>query len=195
PALVSRSAAGRAKRIGFLKAAVDVAAAVGADSVAIWSGAADDNASENALQERLTGALSEVLAHAESAGVRLSFEPEPGMFIDTMARFQDLMKRVNHPLLGLTLDIGHVHCLNDGNLRDHIRRWRHVLWNVHLDDMRRNVHEHLMFGEGEVDFDSVFDALFEVDYAGPVHVELPRHSHNAVETARLAHEFLTRCVN
>ncbi|MFQ5592345.1 MAG: sugar phosphate isomerase/epimerase, partial [Phycisphaerae bacterium] len=44
PALVSRSAAGRAKRIGFLKAGVDVAAAVGADSVAIWSGAADDNA-------------------------------------------------------------------------------------------------------------------------------------------------------
>ena len=56
--------------------------------------------------------------------------------------------------------------------------------------MRRGVHEHLMFGEGEIDFGEVMGALKEIDYSGGVHVELSRHSHDAVETARRAMAFL-----
>ena len=40
--------------------------------------------------DRLAEALGPVLAHAETAGIPLAFEPEPGMFIDTMARFERL---------------------------------------------------------------------------------------------------------
>ncbi|MHC4697571.1 MAG: sugar phosphate isomerase/epimerase family protein [Planctomycetota bacterium] len=194
PTLVSKLPEDRARRIEFIKAAVDVAAAVAADSVSLWSGSADDHPNDGELYDRLTASLRAVLTHAETAGVRLSLEPEPGMFIDTMTRFEELHSRVNHPLLGLTLDVGHVHCLTDGNLRDHVRRWHDGLWNVHMDDMCRGVHEHLMFGDGEIDFAFVFDALADVGYAGPLHVELPRHSHNAVEAARQSHEFLSRLV-
>jgi sugar phosphate isomerase/epimerase len=49
-----------------------------------------------------------------------------------------------------------------------------------------------MFGEGEMDFAEVFAALRRADYDGGVHVELSRHSHDAVETAWRALEFL-RC--
>ena len=49
---------------------------------------------------------------------------------------------------------------------------------------------HLLFGEGEMDFGEVLGALREVGYAGGVHVELSRHSHDAVETARRALAFL-----
>jgi sugar phosphate isomerase/epimerase len=41
-----------------------------------------------------------------------------------------------------------------------------------------------------VDFASVFNALAEIDYAGPVHVELSRHSHDAVAAARRSFDFL-----
>jgi L-ribulose-5-phosphate 3-epimerase UlaE len=57
--------------------------------------------------------------------------------------------------------------------------------------MRRGVHEHLMFGEGEMNFGEVFDALRTADYRGGVFVELSRHSHDAVETARRSLAFLT----
>lgn len=114
------------------------------------------------------------------------------MFIDTMTKFRQLHHEMAHPRFGLTLDVGHVHCLEDGSSGEHIRQWRDVLWNVHVEDMRRGVHEHLMFGEGEMDFGSVFHALRDIDYSGPVHVELPRHSHNAVEVARRSFEFLRR---
>ena len=85
-----------------------------------------------------------------------------------------------------------MHCLDDGDLRDHLRRHRSRLFNVHLEDMRRGVHEHLMFGDGEMDFESVFAVLREFDCTAPVQVELSRHSHDAVETARRAYEFLRR---
>ena len=43
----------------------------------------------------------------------------------------------------------------------------------------------------EIDFEPVFAALQEIDYAGGVHVELSRHSHNAVAAAKSAMEFLS----
>ena len=56
--------------------------------------------------------------------------------------------------------------------------------------MKRGVHDHIMFGEGEVDFADVFAGLREAEYAGGVYVELSRHSHDAVNTARKAKAFL-----
>ena len=96
---------------------------------------------------------------------------------------------MRHPLFGLTLDVGHLHCLNEP-IGPTIRRWKDVLWNVHIEDMRRGVHEHLMFGEGEIDFGEVLSALAAVTYEGGVFVELSRHSYNAVVTARNALAFL-----
>ena len=192
PTLISGAVEGRRKRIAFLKAAVDVAAEVGAESVSLWSGTADDNANVGELFARLTVGLMELLDYAEPRGVRLSFEPEPGMFIDTKVKYAQLHGQLAHSQFGLTLDVGHIHCLGDGSSDEHIQQWSNVLWNVHIEDMRRGVHEHLMFGDGEMDFGPIFQAFREIDYSGPVHVELSRHSHHAVEVARRSFEFLRR---
>jgi sugar phosphate isomerase/epimerase len=72
----------------------------------------------------------------------------------------------------------------------HIEQWKDHLWNVHIEDMRRGVHEHLMFGDGDMDFAPILQALKAIDYADGVHVELSRHSHDAVNTARRALAFL-----
>ena len=61
--------------------------------------------------------------------------------------------------------------------------------------MRRGVHDHLMFGEGEVDFADVLPALEEIGYTGGVYVELSRHSHDAVETAKQSKAFLQPLMN
>lgn len=190
PTLLSQAEADRRRRIEFLEAAIDVAAGVGADCVSLWSGSPDDDAPPEILMQRLTDGLRVLLASADERNVRLAFEPEPGMFVATMADFDRLCSAVNHPLLGLTLDVGHVHCLADGDVGEHIRRRRDQLFNVHIEDMRRGVHEHLMFGEGDMDFEPIFCALHEIDYTGPVHVELSRHAHDAVRAATQAYTFL-----
>ncbi len=190
----------RDRRLDFLGRCVDLAAELGADAVSFWSGAPKDAISDQECWDRLTDGCLRLCRHAEARGVRLAFEPEPGMFIDTMDRYADLRRRVDHPLFGLTIDVGHLHCLGEVPIADQLRRWGGrdgvtppLLWNVHVEDMRRGIHDHRMFGEGEIDFGEVMGALKEIGYAGGVHVELSRHSHDAVETARRALAFQRGC--
>jgi sugar phosphate isomerase/epimerase len=192
PTLLSPEPEGRARRLDFLGRAVDLAADLGAEAVSFWSGAATSTEPEAALWGRLGDGCRQLLDHAERRQVRLAFEPEPGMFIDTLERYAVLRNLVDHPLFGLTIDLGHLHCNGEVPVADHLRRWRDRLWNIHAEDMRRGVHEHLMFGEGEMEFGPIFEALREIRYAGGVHVELSRHSHDAVNTARRARELLRR---
>jgi sugar phosphate isomerase/epimerase len=78
------------------------------------------------------------------------------------------------------------------SIAEHVHRWSDLLFNVHIEDMQRGVHEHLRFGEGTIDFPPVLAALTDVGYQGGVNVELSRHSHMAPEVVRESMEFLTR---
>lgn len=190
PTLVSGEPRQRERRLDFLRRAVDIAAELQADAVSFWSGAPRDDAPDEVLLDRLAEGCRLLCAHADRRQVRLAFEPEPGMLIDTMARFDALRARVDHPRFGLTIDVGHLHCLGEVPIAAVLGEWRERLWNLHIEDMRRGVHDHLMFGEGEMDFAPVLRALEEMGYEGGLHVELSRHSHNAVETAERALAFL-----
>jgi L-ribulose-5-phosphate 3-epimerase len=190
PTLLSPTEEERELRANLIVFAIRIAGLLGSDAVSFWSGAPADDAPPTVLMDRLADECRKLCAVAERENVRLAFEPEPGMFIDTMGKFEELFARVDHPRFGLTLDVGHLQCLNELPIGPQIRRWKDRLWNVHIEDMRRGTHEHLMFGEGEIDFNEVFAALRQIEYKGGVFVELSRHSHMAVETARRALEFL-----
>jgi L-ribulose-5-phosphate 3-epimerase len=190
PTLVSADPAGRARRVEFYRHAIRCAAELESDCVSIWSGVLRDKLSREQTMARLVTGLEEVLVDAAGQGVTIGLEPEPGMFIDTMAGYEELLWCVDATNLRLTLDVGHLHCQGEVPVADHIHRWSSRLVNVHLEDMRRGVHEHLMFGQGEIDFPPVFEALAEVGYQGGIHVELSRHSHEAPEAARRAFDFL-----
>ena len=191
PTLLTAELVGRQFRSDFLRACVKVAAQLRADCVSFWSGTPTDNASPSELMDRLAEGCTRLADFAASKNVRLAFEPEPGMFIDTMDKFAELHQKVNHPAFGLTVDVGHLVCNGELPVSKFLAQWKHVLWNVHIEDMRRGVHDHLMFGEGEVDFADVFSGLRAANYTGGVYVELSRHSYDAVNTARKAKEFLT----
>lgn len=190
PTLLSADAAGRQRRVDFYKHAIDCAAELGSDCVSLWSGVLRDGISDEQAVERLVEGLEQVCQYAADRGVEIGFEPEPGMLIDSMARYEELLDRFDAANFRLTLDIGHLHCQGEVPIGDVIRCWAPRLVNVHLEDMRRGTHEHLMFGQGEIDFPPVIRALAEADYSGGVHVELSRHSHEAPEAARRAFDFL-----
>ena len=156
PTLMDSDPSRREIRIDFLRRSIDLASALGAEAVSFWSGKARDPVGEDQGMARLVEALRPVLLHAERIDMPLAFEPEPGMFIDTLARFVRLDERVGHPLFDLTVDLGHVHCSAEGEIAGLIRRWRTRIRNIHIEDMIPGVHEHLMFGEGTIEFAPVF---------------------------------------
>lgn len=189
PTLISRPE-GRKHRLDFLRHAIGIAVFLGSDAVSFWSGKAEGIDDPDEQMALLIDGCRTLCEYADELDVRLAFEPEPGMVIDTMSRFAELHDRVNHPSFGLTLDIGHLYCLGEVPILPHLECWKDVLWNVHLEDMKRGVHDHLMFGEGTMDFPPIFDALRDVGYAGSVNVELSRHSHMGVEAVRRSRAFL-----
>ena len=194
PTLVSDAdELGQPLRIEFLCRAIDAAAALGSDCVSLWSGVVRDDAGARPgdAAARASG-LPRVLDYAERRGVTIGFEPEPGMLIDTMAAYDELLERVDSPRLQLTLDVGHLHCQGETPIADVIRRWGDRLVNVHIEDMRAGVHEHLMFGEGEMDFPPIIAALAESAMMAACTSSSAATATTAPPRPRQAFQFLTR---
>lgn len=189
PTLVSDT--GRDRRVELLSRAVDVAADLGAEAVSLWSGTLPPGVPAGEGWERLLAGCAGVLACAERRGVVLAVEPEPGMFLDTLDGVVELRRRLGNPQrLRVTVDVGHCRCNEPEPPEACLRRVGSLLANVQIDDMRRGVHEHLEFGEGEVDFPPVLSQLVTDGYPGLVAVELPRHSHAAPAVAERSLAFL-----
>ena len=200
PTLLEDDEGARQRRVDFLKTSVDLAAVLNAKLVSLWAGAAPcgsvgdardggfDPERIEALWERLVEGLLPVLAHGHERGVQVAFEPEPGMFIERPAGYLELLERMGSDAdeLGLTLDVGHLLCTGDLPVGEKIRELFPRLVHVHLDDIADGVHEHRMFGEGELDLVDVLNTLVELGYDGMAAVELSRDSHRGAEAAQAA---------
>jgi L-ribulose-5-phosphate 3-epimerase len=180
PTLLSDDAA---KRIEFLDRAVAIARDLGAEAVSLWSGTPDPGVGEETAWSRLIDRLGPLL----EAGVPIGFEPEPGMLISDMAGFRRLQAAL--PRVKLTLDLGHAH-LTETSVSRTVEEFAPSLVNIHAEDMRRPVHEHLPFGDGEMEYRPILKALEKVGYRGLVNVELSRDSHRAPEMARASIAYL-----
>lgn len=178
------------RRLRFLEQCVDMAGDLGAPIVTVWSGSGPANQSASEMLDRLVHGLRALCVHASERGVRIGFEPEPGMAIERADQWPMVRDAVGHGALGLTLDVGHCLATEEGEPADAIRTHAADLLVIQLDDHRRGVHDHLAFGEGEVDFPAVAEAVAAADFQGPLEVELSRHSATAPVTARAAIAFL-----
>lgn len=190
PTLVDPVETERRKRIEFLQRSLDLAAILGADALSFWAGSPPDGAATEVALDRLFESLPPLLEKAKQLGVTLALEPEPGMAVATTEQGMEVVRRVGDPVLGLTVDVGHIHCLQEGDLPSILKSVGDRLFNVHVEDMKAGVHDHLMIGEGEMDFPPIFDALKTMGYKNGVYVELSRHAHDAVRAAEQAMEFL-----
>jgi sugar phosphate isomerase/epimerase len=185
PTLLDPDPDARAARLELLLKAVRVAAELGAHAVHFFSGTLPEGADPHTAWPRLADGTASLLSAARAAGVALAVEPEPGHLLDDLAAFHRLRTALGEPDgLGLTLDVGHCLCLETEPPHECVRSAAPWLRHVQIEDMRRGVHEHLPFGEGELEVPPVLRALREARYGGLVTVELPRHSHAGPERAR-----------
>ncbi|MEU4037524.1 sugar phosphate isomerase/epimerase family protein [Streptomyces collinus] len=193
PTLLDPDPEGRARRVDLLLRAVRVAADLGAHAVHCFSGIVPAGVAPDTAWQRLAESLTPVLEAASTAGVPLAVEPEPGQLLATLADFHHLRRLLGDPpALGLTLDLGHCQCLEPLPPADCVRAAAPWLRHVQIEDMRRGVHDHLPFGEGEIDFPPVLAALAATGYRGLTVVELPRHSHAGPHHAERSLPFLRR---
>ena len=83
------------------------------------------------------------------------------------------------PGLRLALDAGHCIVTGERDPAAAVREFAPHLGTVSIEDMKRGVHVHLPFGEGDMDVAGVLRALDEVGFGKLVCVEMSRESHRA----------------
>jgi sugar phosphate isomerase/epimerase len=193
PTLITPDADGRARRLEFLQRAVDVCATCRGEAVSFWAGVPRPGVGREAAWPWLVEGVSRLSEYAAARQVTLAMEPEPGMLVETVDDWleaQAWVTAAGAPAVALALDVGHLLVTQERPPVDAVREFAPVLGTVALEDMKRGVHEHLPFGEGDVDVPAVLRELVRAGHAGLVCVELSRDAHRAHEMVPRALEWL-----
>ncbi|MDC1142008.1 sugar phosphate isomerase/epimerase [Planctomycetota bacterium] len=182
-------------RIHFLYRAAEIASDLGAPALSYWAGARPKNPPvDDVLFGRLALHIEKLEEVCQRYQLKAALEPEPGMLVESMNDVETLAKILGF-MPGLTIDVGHLECIEEEPEDVYIRRYAANLHNVHLDDMLHGKHRHLNFGAGTVDMQAVFKALSDTGFEGPACVELSEASRVAVTTAQESYDFLTQLMN
>ena len=175
PTLLTAAPEGRARRIDFLTRALEVAADTGADAMSFWAGIPKPGVDVAQAHQWLRDGAEQIARAAERLGTTAALEPEPGMLVET----PDDWAALAIPGLKLALDSGHCLVTNDRDPAEALRHFAAHIGTVSIEDMKRGVHIHLPFGEGDMDIPAILQALQDIQFEKLVCVELSRESHRA----------------
>ena len=188
PTLLNPDPDARALRVSFLKRSIDIAAILGSETVSFWAGVPQAGVIREDAWCWLEEGVEQVCAYGLAAGVPVSLEPEPGMLIETLEDYAKLAAL--NPSLLLALDLGHCLVTQDMEPAAAVARFAERIGTVSIEDMKRGVHVHLPFGQGDMDVPAVLQALRAASFQGLVCVELSRESPRAHEAIPEAINFL-----
>ena len=185
PTLLTADPDGRARRVDFLFRALEVAAETGADAMSFWAGVPKPGVKPDDARRWLRQGAEQVARRAETLGTVAALEPEPGMLVETV----DDWAALDIPGLRLALDTGHCIVTGERDPAAAVAEFAPRLGTVTIEDMKRGVHVHLPFGEGDMDVPGVLRALQAIGFPKLVCVEMSRESHRAdtIIPASLAH--------
>ena len=191
PTFVTADSAGRARRVAFLKRAVDIGAILESEAVSFWAGVPKPGIDRREANAWLRDSLAAIASYGTAQGVVTALEPEPGMLVETVDDYAALARDI--PNLRLALDVGHCLVTGERDPAAALREFAGRLGTVSIEDMRRGEHVHLAFGDGDMDTPGILDALDEIGFPGLVCVELSRESHRADTMIGQAIGYLRTC--
>jgi sugar phosphate isomerase/epimerase len=182
----------RQVRIDHTKRALTLAKELGAPNITTEPGGpVEPGASWSAALKLFVEMLKPVAEHAEKEGVLLLVEPEPGLLIETVDQFLEFMQHIDSPAVGMNFDVGHAYCVGDDPATA-IPRAAPYIRHFHLEDIAATrVHQHLVPGDGAIDFAATLKAIRALDYKGWITVELYPYIDNPDEAAARALRHLT----
>src|SRR6516165_3990520 len=179
-------------RIDHTRRALTLARELGSPCITTEPGGpVEPGASWSSALKLFVEMLKPVAEHAEKEGVLLLVEPEPGLLIETVDQFLELMQHLDSPAVGMNYDIGHAYCVGD-DAATTIPRVAKYIRHFHLEDIAATrVHQHLVPGDGAIDFVATLRAIKAIDYKGWVTVELYPYVDDPDGVARRALAYVT----
>ncbi|MDS0474749.1 sugar phosphate isomerase/epimerase family protein [Natrinema sp. 1APR25-10V2] len=192
PSVIRADDAAREWRVDYTKRAIDLAETVDSPAVCLATGRPLPGTPPEAAHGYLRESLHEILDYAEPRGVDVGIEFEPELLVENTDETLALIDDIGRDSLGVNLDVGHAAVYGE-DVAESVRRCAGSITGVHVEDIvggRRGKHYHRIPGEGDLEFEPIFDALEEIGYDGFATLELYTYPDEPDRAAREAYDAL-----
>jgi len=136
-----------------------------------------DPAAHAAFYDRFHRSFDEIAEDCLRTGVRIAVENLNGAPIErSLEMFGKLFERHSADTVGLCYDCGHAELSEPGQFRI-LENHGDRLIATHLHDNRSVRDDHLLPGDGNIDFDRLIRLIAATDYAPPLTFETPHRAH------------------
>jgi sugar phosphate isomerase/epimerase len=190
PSLISPNPRHRADRARLILKTLEFARAIGAANISITSGRCLGGMPPDRAATQFAESIKPILDRAESLGIDVGIECEPGLFIEYVAELKQWIDRLGSARLGANLDIGHSVVIGEA-IPDAVSTLAGHIWNLHVEDLPGRKHYHMIPGTGTLDWKLLRRALDEIVYSRFITVELYTHTADPQAAARKSFDFLS----
>jgi sugar phosphate isomerase/epimerase len=171
-------------RIGHTRDALKIAKKLGCANISVPPGGPLAGASRIQAMKLFHQGLEQVIPLAEELNIRILVEPEPDLMIETTAQFKEFIGGVKSEAVGLNFDIGHFFCAGEDPKQafEELFQW---VGHVHIEDIAPSrEHNHLIAGQGAIQFKEIFEAMVQLGYTGHISLELYPYADRPQEAGR-----------
>ncbi|RPJ39901.1 MAG: sugar phosphate isomerase/epimerase, partial [Chloroflexi bacterium] len=173
------------EQLALTKTAIRLTPAFGANTLIFSGGFKKPGADAEAEWQRMVERTRSLVELAESLGVTLAQEFEPGFIVGSTADLLRLFAEIPSPALAANLDLGHVF-LCDPDPLSAIAQLGGKIVHGHVENMRAGVHNHLLPQEGDMDLPVYLSALRQAGFDGALALDLYAYDYEAVAPEAIA---------
>jgi len=189
PSLANPEADARKWRVEYTKKCIDMARLFSCRNVSVTSGRMVPGTRPERSLALLKESLLDVVEYAAAKNVRVGMEYEPGLLVERVEELASLIREIGADNFGANLDFGHSHVAGE-DPHYVARMLGSGIFHVHVEDICKRKHYHLIPGQGEIDFTEIFRALDGIGYDEFVTVELYTFPEIPREAAEEAFNYL-----
>ena len=172
----------REESLRRFKSAVDAAGAIGARKAVLHVDSRDELLlSEAGRFDELCTTVEHLAAAARDHDVELCVENMVGRQRRRLSP-RDVSRLVDNTDTSMTFDTGHARTMgyDDQDMAAFVQAHGHEVSHFHLNDTRGAADEHLPFGAGTIDFETIFAAL-PVEWEGTLTLEIGTSTEEYIE--------------
>jgi sugar phosphate isomerase/epimerase len=190
PSWIEPSAERRQIRIDHTLQCLRLASRLGSKNISVPPGGPLGEMSRKEAFLHFYRGLEKVTPLAEELRVKILVEPEPLLLMENSIQFQEFIREVRSPSVGLNFDIGHFFCAGEDPAVafQELFQW---IGHVHVEDIAQSrVHNHLIPGQGVIDFLVILKTIKRMNYRGDISLELYPYVDTPVEAGREGRAYL-----
>ncbi len=164
----------RKDSVQYIVSAMENALKIGAPSVSLCPNMCLFDHDRKHAWHQLLKSYAEISEYNQDKKLNLLIEPAhkyESNLICTVEECLRMIEQLKSDQFGVLIDTGHCQ-INGEDLKTVLRLCQGLPLHIHLDDNHGNFDDHLVPGEGSIDFLSFADGLREINYQGYLSVEL-----------------------